>query len=48
MLMKEIAFLRKKINKLIVTDRGSEELQELSRKLDKLIIEYYARKNDSA
>ncbi|MGV8164774.1 MAG: aspartyl-phosphate phosphatase Spo0E family protein [Alkaliphilus sp.] len=48
MLMKKIASLRKEINELIITDRNSERLQELSRELDKLIIEFYARKNDSA
>ncbi|MGV8145131.1 MAG: Spo0E family sporulation regulatory protein-aspartic acid phosphatase [Alkaliphilus sp.] len=46
--MKKIASLRKEINELIITDRNSERLQELSRELDKLIIEFYARKNDSA
>ncbi|PHS36456.1 MAG: hypothetical protein COA82_00315 [Alkaliphilus sp.] len=48
MLMQKIAFLRKKINELIVTNRSSEELQDLSRELDKLIIEYYSNKKNTA
>lgn len=48
MLMKKIASLRKKINELIITDRSSEELQDLSRELDKLIIEYYSSKKNTA
>ncbi len=48
MLMQKIAFLRKKINELIVTSRNSEELQDLSRELDKLIIEYYSSKKNTA
>ncbi|WP_084489602.1 aspartyl-phosphate phosphatase Spo0E family protein [Clostridiisalibacter paucivorans] len=45
-LMDKIDELRDKLNKSIECEDNFEELYELSKRLDKLIVSYYANKNN--